>query len=255
MLRRAVELGVNLIDTAESYGPHVSEALIAEALHPYADDLVIATKGGFDRTGPGQWTMNGRPERLREELAGSLQRLRLERIDLWQLHRIDPAVALADQVGVAVEAQQAGKVRLFGVSEVSVDELAQVRALIDVATVQNRYNLADRAAEEVLDVCTTDGIAFLPWFPLATGQLAGPRSVLKDAAERHGVRPAQLALAWLLHRSPVMLPIPGTSQVDHLDDNVRAALIDLTADEVAALEQAGASRPRRGLSKAWRRRR
>lgn len=236
VLRRAVELGVNFIDTAESYGPHVSEELIAEALHPYPDDLVIATKGGLDRTGPGEWPVNGRPERLREELDSSLRRLKLDTIDLWQLHRIDTEVPLAEQIGVALEAREAGKIRYFGLSQVTVDQLAEVRTHIDVATVQNLYNYAHRTDDDVLDACEAADIGFIPWFPLATGDLTGEGSALAEAARRHDVAPAQLALAWLLARSPVMLPIPGTSQRSHLEENIAAAGVELSADEFAALD-------------------
>jgi aryl-alcohol dehydrogenase-like predicted oxidoreductase len=235
VLRRAVALGVDFIDTAEAYGPHVSEELIAEALHPYPDGLVIATKGGLDRTGPGRWPVNGRPERLREQLEGSLRRLRVDTIDLWQLHRIDDRVPLAEQLGVVQEAQQEGKVRHFGLSEVTVAQLAEAREHLDVHTVQNRFNYADRAAEDVLEACERDGIGFIPWFPLAVGDLAREGSALAEAARRHDASPGQLALAWLLHRSPVMLPIPGTSRVAHLEDNVAAAGIRLTDEEFAAL--------------------
>ncbi len=235
VLRRAVALGVDFIDTAEAYGPHVSEELIAEALHPYPDGLVIATKGGLDRTGPGRWPVNGRPERLREQLEGSLRRLRVDTIDLWQLHRIDDRVPLAEQLGVVQEAQQEGKLRHFGLSEVTVAQLAEAREHLDVHTVQNRFNYADRAAEDVLEACERDGIGFIPWFPLAVGDLAREGSALAEAARRHDASPGQLALAWLLHRSPVMLPIPGTSRVAHLEDNVAAAGIRLTDEEFAAL--------------------
>lgn len=203
VLRRAIELGVNFIDTAESYGPKVSEELIAEALHPYPKDLVIATKGGFDRPGPGQWVMNCRPERLREELDGSLQRLRLDRIDLYQLHRIDPKVPEADQFGFLAEAQREGKVRHLGLSEVSVEQIERARQYFDVVSVQNRYNMADREWEPVLEYCERESIAFIPWYPLQVGKL-GPRE----------------AIQWLLQRSPVMLPIPGTSKVKHLEENM-----------------------------------
>jgi pyridoxine 4-dehydrogenase len=235
VLREAVALGIDFIDTAESYGPHHSEELIAEALHPYPEGLVIATKGGLDRSGPGQWPVNGKPERLREEAEGSLRRLKLDVIDLWQLHRIDAKVPLEEQIGVAQELREEGKIRLFGLSEVSTEQLAQVREMIDVVTVQNRFNYADRAAEDVLEACERDGIGFMPWFPLATGELTGEGSQLADAARRHEVTPAQLALAWLLHRSPVMLPIPGTASVEHLRENVQAALVELSDEEFQAL--------------------
>jgi aryl-alcohol dehydrogenase-like predicted oxidoreductase len=239
VLQRAVDLGVNLIDTANSYGPEVSERLIAEALHPYPDDLVIATKAGFERPGPGQWVMNGDPSYLKRECEGSLRRLRLDCIPLFQLHRIDDKVPVADQIGALTELRDEGKIRFIGLSEVSVSQLEEVRALTPVATVQNKYNLGDRSAEPVLDECERQGLGFIPWYPLNTGHLAGAGGPLAAAAERHGATPAQLALAWLLHRSPVMLPIPGTSKVDHLEDNMKAATIDLSEDEVAALEEAG----------------
>ena len=238
VLRRAIELGINLIDTAESYGPKVSEELIAEALYPYPKDLVIATKGGYDRSGPDKWEINCRPERLREELDGSLRRLKLERIDLWQLHRIDPNVPEKEQFETIRSFQQEGKVRLLGLSEVTVEEIERARKVFDVASVQNRYNLADRDSEDVLDHAEANGIAFIPWFPLATGKLAKAGGPLDAAAQRHDASPSQLALAWLLRRSPVMLPIPGTSSVAHLDDNTAAALIELTDDEFAALSDA-----------------
>jgi aryl-alcohol dehydrogenase-like predicted oxidoreductase len=235
VLRRAVELGVNLIDTAESYGPHVSEELIAEALHPYPDDLVIATKGGFDRAGPGKWKENAHPKRLREELDGSLQRLRLERIDLWQLHRIDAAVPEDDQFGAIQAFQQEGKIRHVGLSEVTVEQIERARRHFNVVSVQNRYNLADREWDNVLDYCTRKGIAFIPWYPLQVGKLAASEGQLAKAAKKHNATPSQIALAWLLRRSPVMLPIPGTSKVKHLEENMAAVMLDLTDEEFAAL--------------------
>jgi aryl-alcohol dehydrogenase-like predicted oxidoreductase len=235
VLRRAIELGVNLIDTAESYGPHVSEELIAEALHPYPKGLVIATKGGLERTGPNQWPVNGRPERLRQGLEGSLRRLRLERIDLWQLHRIDPNVPEADQFGIIREFQREGKIRHAGLSEVTVEEIERARKFFDVASVQNRYNLADREWENVLDYCDRDNIGFIPWFPLQTGQLAKNGGPLTRIAASHNATPAQIALAWLLKRSKVMLPIPGTSKVKHLEENMGGAAIELTEEEFAAI--------------------
>jgi pyridoxine 4-dehydrogenase len=238
LLRRVVELGVNLIDTADSYGPEVSENLIAEALHPYPDDLVIATKGGMRRTGPGQWPRDARPERLKECCEGSLRRLRLERIDLYQLHSPDPQVPLEESLGAMKELQDEGKVRHIGVSNVSREELERARAVVDVVTVQNRYNLADRQSENVLHVCERDGIGFLPWFPLAIGELARPGGPLDDLARRHDAAPGQLALAWLLARSPVMLPIPGTSSVAHLEENMEAESISLVPEEVDRLEAA-----------------
>jgi len=235
VLRRAVELGVNFIDTADSYGPDVSEELIAEALHPYPDGLVIATKAGFERPGPNKWTTNGRPEHLRARCESSLRRLKVERIDLFQLHRIDRKVPADEQFGALAELQREGKVRHLGLSEVTVEQLEQARRAITVTTVQNRYNLVDRDYEDVLDACTRDGIGFIPWYPLLTGKLADEGGPLAEAARRHDATPAQVALAWLLHRSPVMLPIPGTSKVAHLEENVAGALVELTDDEVAAI--------------------
>lgn len=238
VLRRVLDLGVTLIDTADSYGPEVAERLIAEALHPYPKDIVIATKAGLQRPGPGQWVPDGRPEHLREACDGSLRRLRLERIDLYQLHRIDPKVALDDQIGTLLDLQRTGKIRHIGLSEVSVKEIKAVRRLATVVSVQNLYNLANRSAEDVLDYCTKENIGFIPWFPLATGSLADPGGPLARAAEKLGASPAQVALAWLLHKSPVMLPIPGTSKVDHLESNTRAALLDLDAASIKQLEEA-----------------
>jgi aryl-alcohol dehydrogenase-like predicted oxidoreductase len=238
VLRRVVELGVNLIDTADSYGPEVSENLIAEALHPYPEDLVIATKSGLRRTGPGEWPRDARPERLKECCEGSLQRLRVERIDLYQLHAPDPKVPLEDSLGALKELQDAGKIRHIGVSNVSVDELERARALVDVVTVQNRFNLADRHSEDVLEVCDRDGIGFIPWFPLATGDLARSGGPLDELARAHHASPGQLALAWLLARSPVVLPIPGTASVEHLEDNVAAAELKLEPQELERLGEA-----------------
>jgi len=235
VLRRAIELGVNLIDTAESYGPHVSEELIAEALHPYPKGLVIATKGGLERTGPNQWPVNGRPERLRKGVEGSLRRLRIDRIDLWQLHRIDPNVPEEDQFGAIREFQREGKILHAGLSEVTVEQIERARKFFDVVSVQNRYNLADREWENVLDYCDRENIAFIPWFPLATGKLAENGGPLARIAERHHAKPAQIALAWLLKRSKVMLPIPGTSKVPHLEENLGAAAISLSDEEFAAI--------------------
>ncbi len=238
VLRRTVELGVNLIDTADSYGPFVADHLIREALHPYADDLVIATKVGFTRQGPNQWIPVGRPEYLRQQVELNLRHLGLDRIDLLQLHRIDPAVALEDQLGELVAMQQEGKIRHLGLSEVSVDELKAARKLADIVSVQNLFNVARRDAEPLLDYAESEGIAFIPWFPLATGALAGPGSPLGELAARHGASPSQLALAWLLRRSPVILPIPGTSSIEHLDDNVAAAALELTEAEIAEIASA-----------------
>ena len=238
VLRRAVELGVTFIDTADSYGPYVSEELIREALHPYPDDLVIATKAGLVRTGPRQWHPVGRPEYLRQEAEMSLRRLGLERIDLFQLHRVDPQVPLAEQLGVFVELQREGKVRHIGLSNVSVDEVRRAEEIAPIATVQNLYNLADRSSEDVLELCEGEGLGFIPWFPIATGDLARPGGPLDTIAAETGATPAQLALAWLLRRSPVMLPIPGTSSVAHLEENVRAATVELSEEQFAALSEA-----------------
>lgn len=235
VLHRAVELGVNLIDTADSYGPHVSEELIAEALHPYKEGLVIATKAGLVRPGPNQWTPNGRPEYLRAQLEGSLKRLKQDHIDLWQLHRIDEKVPLEDQLGVFATAQQQGLVRHVGLSEVTPEQLAAAEKIVPIVTVQNRYNLADREWENMVDECERKNIGFIPWFPLATGDLARPGGKLDTAAKRHNATPSQLALAWLLARSPVMLPIPGTSSVAHLEENMAAATLRLEPEEITAL--------------------
>jgi aryl-alcohol dehydrogenase-like predicted oxidoreductase len=238
VLRRSVELGVNLIDTADAYGPFVTDALIREALHPYADDLVIATKAGFTRQGPNQWIPVGRPEYLRQQVELSLRNLGLDRIDLLQLHRIDPKVALEDQIGELVALQHEGKIRHIGLSEVSVADIEAVRKIATVASVQNLYNLANRSAEDVLDYAEANDIAFIPWFPLATGKLAKAGGPLDELAREHKASPSQLALAWLLRRSPAVLPIPGTSSVAHLEDNVAAALIELSDDEFDRLTKA-----------------
>ena len=238
VLRRGVELGVTFIDTADSYGPYVSEELIQKALHPYPTELVIATKAGLVRTGPGEWHPVGRPEYLRQEAEMSLRRLRLERIDLFQLHRIDAKVPLEDQLGELVELQEEGKIRHIGLSEVSVDELEASRKLANVVSVQNLYNLANRQSEDVLEACEEANIGFIPWFPIATGQLAQPGGPLDAIAKQTGHTPAQLALAWLLQRSPVMLPIPGTSSVAHVEENIAAATI--TWDEAQATRLAEA---------------
>jgi pyridoxine 4-dehydrogenase len=238
VLRRAVEIGVTFFDTADSYGPEVAEDLLREALHPYADDVVIATKAGLTRQGPGRWTPVGRPEYLRQQAELSLRRLGLERIDLFQLHRIDPAVPLEDQVGELKALQDEGKVRHIGLSEVSVEQLLEAQRTAPIVSVQNLFNLADRDAEPLLDHCTEHGIAFIPWFPLATGQLSKDDGPLAEASRRHGATPSQLALAWLLKRSPVMLPIPGTSSVEHLESNTAAAGIELADDELEALTAA-----------------
>jgi pyridoxine 4-dehydrogenase len=227
VLRRAVELGVNLIDTADSYGPYVSEELIREALHPYPKGLVIATKAGLTRPSPRHWIPLGRPEYLRQECEMSLRRLGVERIDLFQLHRIDPKVPADDQFGVLRDLRKEGKVRHVGLSEVNVVEIEAARRIVPIATVQNQYNLAYRQSEDVLDYCTRQNIGFIPWFPLATGDLAKPHSGLMRIARQLGAKPAQVALAWLLKKSPVMLPIPGTSKLKHLEENTAASLLDL----------------------------
>jgi pyridoxine 4-dehydrogenase len=237
VLRRAVELGVDLIDTADSYGPYVAEELIREALHPFPAGLVIATKAGLVRPGPGRWEPVGRPPYLRQECQMSLRRLGLERIDLFQLHRIDPEVALEDQIGELRDLRREGLIRHIGLSEVGVAEIEAARRIAPIASVQNRFNLADREHEAVLDHCTRQGIAFIPWFPLATGGLAATGGPLATMAAGLGAAPAQLALAWLLHLSPVMLPIPGTSSVAHLEENVAAALIGLTPEQVDQLSR------------------
>jgi len=228
LLRRVVELGIDLIDTADSYGPEVSENLIAEALRPYPDNLVIATKGGLRRTGPGQWPRDARPERLKECCEGSLRRLKLDQIPLYQLHAPDPKVPYEDSVGALKELQDEGKIRHVGVSNVSVAQLEQARAIVEVASVQNRYNVADRDSEDVLEVCESLGIGFIPWFPLATGRLAEPAGPLDRIAREHDATPAQIALAWLLARSPMMLPIPGTSSIEHLEEDLAATRIELS---------------------------
>ncbi|WP_200209796.1 aldo/keto reductase [Micromonospora coerulea] len=238
VLRRAYELGVTFIDTADSYGPFVSELLIREALHPYADDLVIATKAGLTRGGPGDWRPLGRPEYLRQQCELSLRHLGLDCIPLYQLHRIDQQVPLADQLGELALLKQEGKIRHIGLSEVTVAQIEAAQAITPIASVQNLYNLADRGAEDVLDHCARNDLAFIPWFPIATGNLARPGGPLDAIATEHGATPAQLALAWLLRRSPVMLPIPGTSSVAHLEENVAAAEVQLTDDEFEALTKA-----------------
>ena len=235
VLHRVVELGVNLIDTADSYGPDVSENLIAEALHPYPEGLVIATKGGLRRTGPGEWPRDARPERLKECCEGSLRRLKVDRIDLYQLHSPDPAVPYEESVGALKELQDEGKIRHIGISNVSVEELQQARGLVEVVTVQNRFNLEDRHSEDVLDACEEAGIGFIPWFPLAVGDLARPGGPLDELARDHDATPSQVALAWLLARSPVMLPIPGTASIEHLEENVAAGELQLQLDELGQI--------------------
>jgi pyridoxine 4-dehydrogenase len=223
VLRRAIELGVNFIDTADSYGPDVSEQLIAEELHPHPDDLVIATKGGLMRPGPGSWHADCHPERLKQCCEGSLRRLKLDRIDVYQLHTVDRNVPYADSVGALKELQDEGKIRHVGISNVSAENLAEARQIVDVVSVQNRYSADDRGSEEVLEACEREGIAFIPWFPLGAGKATQPGGSLDQAAQEKGVSLAQAALAWLLGRSEVMLPIPGTSKVEHLEENVAAA--------------------------------
>jgi pyridoxine 4-dehydrogenase len=241
VLRRALELGVNFIDTANSYGPYVSEALIREALHPYADGLVIATKAGLVRTGPDEWPVLGFPPYLRQECELSLRRLGVDRIDLYQLHRIDDKFPLEDQLGELVALQQEGKIRHIGLSEVSVEQLAAAQKVATIVSVQNMYNLTVRTSEALLDKVTADGIAFIPWFPLAGGPLSASDGPLQRIAADHHATPSQLALAWLLKRSPVVLPIPGTSSVAHLEENVAAAGITLSDEEFDTLSKAGAA--------------
>jgi aryl-alcohol dehydrogenase-like predicted oxidoreductase len=229
VLRRAVELGVNFIDTADSYGPHVSEELIAEALHPYPDELVIATKGGLERTGPGRWPANGRPEHLVEVCEGSLRRLRLEQIPLYQFHRPDPKVPLEDSIGALVDLKEQGKIRHIGVSNVDEDQLRRAQKLTPVVSIQNRYNLDDRQSESLVDLCEQEQLVFLPWAPISD---LDNSAAVQEVARRHGATPRQIVLAWLLARSPAMLPIPGTGSLDHLEENVAAAAIELTPAEV-----------------------
>ncbi|GAC1373426.1 MAG: aldo/keto reductase [Ktedonobacteraceae bacterium] len=244
VLRRAPELGINLIDTADSYGPEVSEELIAEALYPYPQGLIIATKGGLLRTGPGQWPMDGRPQHLRAALEGSLKRLRLDRIDVYQFHRPDPKVAFEDSVGEIARMREEGKVRHVGLSNITVEELARAQKIVPIVTVQNHYNLTRRQSErmtveqseEMIDVCAQQGIGFIPWSPLSTGQLARPGSPLEQIARQHNALPGQIALAWLLQRSSSMLPIPGTSTVQHLEENALGATIKLTQAEFDAID-------------------
>jgi len=237
VLRRAVELGVNFIDTADSYGPEVSERLIGEALAPYADGVVIATKAGLTRQGPDKWLPVGRPEYLQQEVEMSLRRLKRERIDLWQLHRIDPKVPVEESLGVIKKMQEQGKIKHVGLSEVKPHEIDQARKVVDIVSVQNLYNIGDRSHEDVVDYCTKHGLAFIPWFPVAAGKLTQPGGKLDAAAKRHRTTLSQLSIAWLLHRSPVMLPIPGTSSVEHLEENVAAASVKLSAAEWQEIEQ------------------
>jgi aryl-alcohol dehydrogenase-like predicted oxidoreductase len=239
VLKRLPELYVHFIDTADSYGPEVSENLIHEALYPF-NGIYVATKGGFTRHGPNIWAEVGRPEYLRQCCLMSLRRLGVETIDLWQLHRIDPKVPREEQFALMRELQDEGKVRHLGLSEVSVEEIKAAQELFEVATVQNLYNLTNRQSEDVLDYCEQHGIGFIPWYPLAAGRLAEPGGIVADIAAKHHATPGQVALAWLLARSPVMLPIPGTSSVEHLEENVAAAELQLTADEIARLDEATA---------------
>jgi aryl-alcohol dehydrogenase-like predicted oxidoreductase len=237
VLRRAVELGVDFVDTADSYGPTLSEELIREALHPY-DGVVVATKGGFTRQGPDQWAAVGRPEYLKQCVHLSLRRLGVDRIDLWQLHRIDPKVPVEESLGAVKELQDEGLIRHVGLSQVSVAELQQAQRVLPIVSVQNLYNLADRSSEDVLQHCEKEGIAFIPWFPVAAGRLARSGSVLDELAKEHGATQAQLALAWLLHRSPVMLPIPGTGSLAHVEENCAAADLTLSDEELERLGSA-----------------
>ncbi|MGA3169775.1 MAG: aldo/keto reductase [Chthoniobacteraceae bacterium] len=238
LLRHVIELGINFIDTADAYGPEVSERLIAEALHPYPEDLVIATKGGLTRQGPNEWLPVGRPEYIRQCVEMSLRRLKLERIDLYQLHRIDPKVPVEETLGALKDLQQAGKIRHIGLSEVAPAEIDRARKVARIVSVQNEYNIANRKSEKTLEYCEKNDMAFIPWFPMAAGDLARPGGPLDDTAKRHGATISQLALAWLLRHSPVMLPIPGTSSVEHLEENTAAAELHLDDEEWEAIEAA-----------------
>ena len=238
VLRRAIELGINFIDTADSYGPSVSEEIIAEALYPYQAGLVIATKGGFERPGPDRWVENGTPQHLRSACEGSLRRLHLDRIDLYQLHRIDPKVPVEDQVGTLKALQAEGKIKHIGLSEVTVRQIQHARTIVPIVSVQNRYSLADRASEDVLEYCEKEKMAFIPWFPLGAGQLSGGHSPIRRVAEQWKGTPSQVALAWLLARSPAILPIPGTSSVEHLEENVAAAGLKIDEKKMRELSSA-----------------
>ena len=238
VLRKAIELGINFIDTADSYGPEVSEKIIAEALYPYPADLVIATKGGYERPGPNRWVENGRPEHLRAACEGSLRRLRLEQIALYQLHRIDPKVPAEEQLGTLKELQAEGKIKHIGLSEVSVQQIQHAQTIVPIVSVQNRYSLSDRGSEAVLQYCEEKKLGFIPWFPLAAGQLSSGESPVRRVAAELKATPSEVALAWLLARSPVMLPIPGTSSVEHLEVNVAAAGLQLDAKKMEELSQA-----------------
>jgi pyridoxine 4-dehydrogenase len=242
VVRRTVELGINFIDTADSYGPAVSEEIIAEALYPYPADLVIATKGGFERPGPDRWVENGRPDYLKSACEASLRRLRLDRIDVYQLHRIDPKVPAEDQLGALKDLQAGGKIRHIGLSEVSVQQIRHAQTIVPIVSVQNRYSVSDRGSEDVLEYCQQQGIGFIPWFPLAAGKLSGPESPIGRVATQRKITPSQVALAWLLSRSPVILPIPGTSSVEHLEENLAAAGLrfdESTMQELGEMARAG----------------
>jgi pyridoxine 4-dehydrogenase len=238
LLRHVVDSGVDFLDTADAYGPDVSEELIADALYPYPDGLVIATKGGNLRTGPGQWLADGRPEHLHAACEGSLRRLRLERIDLYQLHRVDSKVPLDEQIGALAALRSEGKIRHIGLSNVSAAQLARARAIVEIVSVQNRYNVSDRESEEVLEACERDGLAFLPWSPIGRGDLGSAQDALERIASAHRARAHQIALAWLLRRSAVMVPIPGTSSVSHFDENFAAKDVELTDEEFGELNEA-----------------
>ena len=240
LLQRAVELGVNFIDTADAYGPDVSEQLIGEALSPYAKDVVIATKGGLTRQGPNRWIPVGRAEYLSQQVEMSLRFLKTDSIDLWQLHRIDPKVPVEESLGAIKRLQRAGKIKHVGLSEVKPQEIEQARKTVEIVSVQNKYNIGDRAHEDVLEYCEKHGIAFIPWYPVAAGELAKPGGKLDEAAKKHGATVSQLSLAWLLHHSPVILPIPGTSSIEHLEENVRAADVSLSESEWKEIEAAAA---------------
>jgi pyridoxine 4-dehydrogenase len=241
LLRHVIERDVNLIDTADSYGPEVSESLIADALRPYPEDLVIATKGGFERSGPGRWEPAGRPDRLRRCCEASLRRLKLERIDLYQLHTVDPKVPIEDSVAALAELQEEGKIRHIGLSNVSVEEIERAQQIVPIVSVQNHYNVGDRASEDELRFCERSGLAFLAYFPLARGDLAKPGSAVAEIGSRHGATPGQVALAWLLQHSRVILPIPGTSKLAHFDENREAAELELEEDELEALDELAAA--------------
>jgi len=243
LLKHVVQSGVNLIDTADSYGPEVSENLIAEALRPYPDDLVIATKGGLTRSGPGQWERNCRPERLMRCCEDSLRRLKLERIDVYQLHAVDPKVPLEDSIAALAELRDEGKIRHAAICNATVEELDRARQIVEIVSVQNRYNITDRHAEDVLRVCEREGLAFLPWFPLATGELAKPGGPLDGVARKHTASPVQVALAWLLHHSPVTLPIPGTGSIAHFTENLQASELSLDEEDLGALDEAASAAP------------